>query len=158
MTMVKSWGGYDILIHKLAVAPCTIVGVKWAIMHFIQDDCPIHLHVIQVLNELGKDSQNRLYTFFLEKWHFQSLKLLPRHFYKVEEVGLTLYSPLFNIFAKHALSFYSISYLINCLTPFLNNLWKPKQETTRTEDTYSPFFLYICNINCYCCIPRWPRP
>ena len=67
------------MIYKVAVAPCPIVGVKWAIMHFIQDYCPIHLHVIQVLNELGKDSQNRLYTFFLKKWHFQSLKLLPRH-------------------------------------------------------------------------------
>ena len=64
------------------MAPCTIVGVKWATMHFIQDDCPIHLNVIQVLNELGKDSQNRLCTFFSQEVAFLEFEIVTTAFIK----------------------------------------------------------------------------
>ena len=64
------------------MVPCTIVGVKWAIMHFIQDDCPIHLHVIQVLNELGKDSQNRVCTFFSQEVAFLEFEIVATAFKK----------------------------------------------------------------------------
>ena len=142
MTMVKSWGGYDILIHKLAVVPFTIVGVKWAIMHFIQDDCPIRLQFIQALNELGNDSQNRLCTFFSsQEVAFLEFEIVTTVFRKKKELGLTIYPPFVRYICKTcSSSLFNILHILS--TVYFSIVCENQSKKQQELKTHIPPFSY----------------